>query len=280
VIWLPWISLFFSLATPFVIFVGRNWLKARIEKGVQHHFDRGIETVRAEFRESEERLKSDLRNRETEIASLRNNVLTGNASRQAMLDKRRFEAVERIWTAVNDLARLKHISGMIAIMDVDEVAKDIRDPRMKGVLAMIGVAAPDMKELKNDARNEQPFVPELAWAYFRAYTSILYSNLVTYKILETGVDDPMKYLKKDGNKEILKAALPHQSQWIDQTEPQMYHFLLEELEGNLLAELRKILEGADVSKAEIERAKQILDAVTLADKKNIETAEVREARGR
>ena len=43
--WLPWISLLVSLATPLVIFVGRNWLKARIEKGVQHHFDKQIEAV-------------------------------------------------------------------------------------------------------------------------------------------------------------------------------------------------------------------------------------------
>ena len=182
-----------------------------------------------------------------------------------MLDKRRFEAVERIWTAFNDLASMKHISGMMAIMKVDEVAKEIRDPRMKQFLAMIGVGAPDIKELKNVARDEQPFVPELAWAYFRAYSSILYSNLVTFKMLETGIDDPTKFLKKDGNKEILKAALPHQCEWIDQNEPQTYHYLLDELEGNLLRELRKILEGGDVSRAEIERAKLILAAIKRAD---------------
>jgi hypothetical protein len=46
---------------------------------------------------------------------------------------------------------------------------------------------------------------------------------------------------------------------------------LEEIEGYLLTEPRKILEGADVSKAEIERAKQILAAVKQADKENAET---------
>lgn len=270
--WLPWISLVVSVASPLAIFVGRNWLKARIEKGVQHSFDKQIEVVRADFRQSEERLKSGLRDRETEIAALRSSVLSGNAGRQAMLDKRRFDAVERIWTAVNDLAQLKQISGMMAILNVEEIAKDIRDPRMKQVLGMIGIGAPDIKLLKNVARNEQPFVPELPWAYFRAYTSILYANLITFKMLESGVDEPTKYLKRDANKEILKAALPHQSQWIDQTEPQMYHYLLEEIEGNLLTELRKILEGADVSRAEIERAKQILEAVKRADEQKTEVA--------
>ena len=98
--WMPWVSLGVSVGTPVAFFVGRNWLKARIEKGVQHHFDRQIEGVRAEFRQNEERLKSDLRDRESEISALRNAVLDGSASRQSMLDKRRFKAAERIWTAV------------------------------------------------------------------------------------------------------------------------------------------------------------------------------------
>jgi hypothetical protein len=250
-------------------FIGRNWLKARVENGVQHGFDRKIEQIRAELRESEERLKSDLRDRETEIASLRSTVLSGSAGRQAMLDKRRFEAVERIWTAVNDMAQLKMLSGLMAVLNVVEVEKEIRDPKMKQFLAMLGKGTPDASQLKNVARDEQPFVPELAWAYFSAYSTILYSNLMTFRALENGIE-PTKILKRDGNKEILKAALPHQSQWIDQTEPQMYHYLLEELESNLLRELRKILDGADVSRAEIEKAKQILEAVKRGEAQDVE----------
>jgi hypothetical protein len=85
------------------LFLGRHWLAARIEKGVQHRFDRRLEELRAELRESEERLKSTLRDRENEIALLRNTVLAGSANRQSLLDKRRFEAVERVWTAVNPI---------------------------------------------------------------------------------------------------------------------------------------------------------------------------------
>ncbi|GMO94526.1 hypothetical protein [Bradyrhizobium ottawaense] len=270
--WLPWISLAINFATVLAIFIARNWLRARLEKGVQHGFDRKIEQMRAELRQSEERLKSGLRDRETEIASLRSTLLSGSAGRQAMLDKRRFEAVERIWTAVNDMAPLIMLSGMMAVMNVIEVEKEIRDPKMKQFLGIIGRSAPsDPTQLKNVARDEQPFVPELAWAYFSAYSSILYGNLMTFKALENGVE-PTKILKKDANKNILKAALPHQSQWIDQTEPQMYHFLLEELQGNLLKELRKILDGADASKAEIEKARQILDAVKRSEAGNIEVA--------
>jgi hypothetical protein len=132
--WLPWISLLISISVPLAIFIGRNWLKARIEKGVQHRFDLKIEGMRADLRESEERLKSALRDSESEIAILRNAVLAGSAGRRALLDKRRFEAVERIWKAVNDMARLKGLSSMMAIMNVKEVAKEVSNPKMQQVL--------------------------------------------------------------------------------------------------------------------------------------------------
>jgi len=114
------------------LFLGRHWLVARIEKGVQHGFDRRLEELRAELRQSEERLKSTLRDRENEIALLRNTVLAGSASRQSLLDKRRFEAVERVWTAVNNLAgNLRLLSEFMARLNVDEMGKDAGDPRIK-----------------------------------------------------------------------------------------------------------------------------------------------------
>lgn len=262
--WLPWISFLISLGVPLAIFIGRNWLKARIEKGVQHRFDLKIEGMRADLRESEERLKSALRNGESEIAILRNAVLAGSAGRQALLDKRRFEAVERIWKAINDMAQLKGLSSMMAIMNVKEVAKEVGDPRMQQVLSMIGAGTPDMRDVKNIARDERPFLPDLAWAYFTAYSTILYGNLVVYQMLKTGVKDFEKYIKRDGSKEILKAALPHQSKWIDDNQPETYHYLLDELENNLLLELKKILDGVEVDAAEITKARKILNAVNQA----------------
>jgi hypothetical protein len=94
--WIAVVSGVLWIAAPAVIFISKKWLIARVEKGVQYSFDMKLEAVRADFRASEERLKSDLRNKESEIDLLRANVLSGRASRQQLLDKRRFEAVERV----------------------------------------------------------------------------------------------------------------------------------------------------------------------------------------
>jgi hypothetical protein len=48
--WLPILSLVFSVGSPAALFVARNWIIARISKGVQHEFDVKLEELRAELR--------------------------------------------------------------------------------------------------------------------------------------------------------------------------------------------------------------------------------------
>jgi hypothetical protein len=97
--WLSILSICLSVGLPIAIFIARHWLLARITKSVQHTFDVQIERLRAELRE-----------KEAEISALRNTVLSGSANRQSLLDKRRFEAVEKVWAAVNDLGELQGTS--------------------------------------------------------------------------------------------------------------------------------------------------------------------------
>jgi hypothetical protein len=200
-----------------------------------------LEELRAELRKNEERVKSDLRDKEDEISTLRKSVLSGSAGRQALLDKRRFEAVEKVWTNVNELARLKGFSAMMALLNYKAVAKEAHDPRMQQVLTVIDAGAPDVENLPNVAKNERPFLPELAWAYFTAYSTILYGIYARYMMLKTGLEDPEQFLSKEAAQKILKAALPHHSKFIDENEPEAYYYLVEELENLLLIELRKIL---------------------------------------
>ncbi len=134
------------------------------------------------------------------------------------------------------------------------------------MLEMIGAGAPAPSDLKRtDAINERPFVPELAWAYFKAYSSILTGNYMIFKLLESGIDNPIQFINREHTKEILKAALPHQSQWIDTVAPEAYHNLLDELELYLLAELRKILDGVELSAEELEKAQRLLSIIGRAD---------------
>jgi hypothetical protein len=57
----------------------------------------GCSPVRGLGREkSEDAFKSELRSKEAEIAALRDGILSGRMQRQALLDKRPMEAVEKV----------------------------------------------------------------------------------------------------------------------------------------------------------------------------------------
>lgn len=258
-------SIFISLAIPFAIFLGRNWLVAWISKGTQHRFDAKLEKLRADFRRSEEQFKAELRKRESEISALRNAVLSGSANRQSLLDKRRFDAVERIWTAVHDLGQFKTLTSMMAVLNFKNIAKKVADPKIQEFLGIIGHAVPDMKVYKDVARDEEPYLPDLAWAYFRAYSTVVMGAYAQYMVLKSGFENPEALLTKEVLQKVLKAALPHQIKFIDEQEPESYYYLLEELEQLLLAELKKMLDGKSVDKADADRVKQIMTAVNKAD---------------
>jgi hypothetical protein len=71
-----------------------------------------------------------------------------------------------------------------------------------------------------------------------------------------------EYIKK-----VMKAALPHQSQFIDEQDPSSYYYLLDEIEGKLLEELQKILDGKEVTQSSIQQARDISKAVVDAQAK-------------
>jgi hypothetical protein len=108
--WAAWIAIGLHGVSALCLFIARNWIKASIERSVQHGFDAKLETLRTELRKNEEGFKSDLRSKETEISALRDGVLSGRAQRQALLDKRRLDAVECVWASVIALAPFKGVA--------------------------------------------------------------------------------------------------------------------------------------------------------------------------
>ena len=105
-----WQFLFFlllNLAIGVLVFIGRNWIKARIEQSVRSGFEARLEALRSDLRRSEEQLKSELHSKEVQISALRDGILSGRTQRQALLDKRRLEAI------VDDRARKRLILARV-----------------------------------------------------------------------------------------------------------------------------------------------------------------------
>lgn len=245
---IQWLPILITVSMWVIIFYCRHFLVAYIKSGVEHDFNLKLET-----------LKSELRSRESEISTLRDTVLTGRNQRQALVDKRRIEAVETLWKGVVELQRFKALSNaMVAINMEVATAESAKDSKVRQLFEMLNKFAPPIETLKPSTVScERPFVSPVAWAYFSALQTILYGSFARAKALEFGVKDINKFMNTEHEKKLLKAALPHQKEFIDKFDSTAYFYLIEELEEALLKELNNIMDGKASDQESLKRASEI-----------------------
>jgi hypothetical protein len=254
--WIPAVST--TLLLGFVLWLLRSVISTRLRTSVQHEFDQKLEAMRATLRTSEESFKADLRAKEAQIAALRSGAMSGLASRQAALDKRRIEAVDQLWSAITLLAPAKAVSATMAVVKFEAAAKEAaRNPKVREMFAAMGEKG-GLRELSMaDAAKARPFVSQLAWALFTAYQAIVSVAVIRLEVLKTGLDMP-DVVNKDAVVKLITVALPHQAEFITKYDASAYHYLLDELESRLLEELQRLLRGVESDKASVEQAAAIL----------------------
>jgi len=229
----------------------------RVKASVKHEFDGKLEDMRAANHKSTESLKADLRAKEAQIEALRAGAISSLASRQAALDKRRIEAVEQLWSAVISFAPAKSTARIIAAFNFNGAAAEAaKNPRFGEVIGAIGGQV-DLRSMQTDAGRARPFVSEFAWALFSAYHSILSVALIRICQLKEGLD-VSGMVDEDAIRKLVKAALPHQREYIEKYDTGAYYHLLDEIESRLLAELRSVLAGADSNRQMVEQAGDIV----------------------
>jgi len=254
--WLPAVSTtsLFALA----LYLFRSLITTRLKASVKHEFDEKVEKLRTDLRKSEESFKADLRFKETQIEALRSGALSGLAARQVALDARRIQAVDQLWSAVQALGPATSVSATIAVLKFEGAAKvSAENPRARQMFAAIGGNIHPAKMHTGEAEKARPFVSEMAWAIFSAYRSILSVALIKMQLLKTGLDMP-QVIDEDRVRRLITIALPHQADFVGKHDTGAYHYLLEELEACLLAELQKVLQGTESDKETVWKAGEIL----------------------
>ena len=239
------------------IWLGRKFIATWLVKSVEHKFDRKLEAVRNDFRQQEDAFKADLKSKEKEITDLRSGVMTAMISRQMALDKRRLEAVDQLWSAVTALAGAKSISSFMAVVKFDVVAeKATRNPEVREMFTAMGAAFDPNNLDRSSSERARPFVSPMAWALFSAYQAIVMQAVLKVQIIKSGLDADL--LDKKAVSKLVKAALPHQSEFIDKYGDAGYHCLLEELEEALLLALHRMLAGEETDQTNLDQANNIL----------------------
>jgi DNA-binding protein Fis len=272
--WEFWLLLVLYLAIPAVIFISRNWIKARIEQSVRSGFEAKLEALRSDLRRSEEELKSELRSKEAQITALRDGIFSGRTQRQALVDKRRLEAIDGLWAAFTTLTPFTFVSKMMGSINFDAAARQVHQhPNMQQFFRMIsgGDQTENLAKMaQHSGRSQQPFVSPLAWAYFSAYQTVVVGAYIRAKVLEIGMEGANELITDEPIKNVLKTALPHYSQFIDEQPVGAYHLLLDDLEKHLIAELQKMIHGDEQDQASVEQAARIMEMVQKASAKQAE----------
>jgi hypothetical protein len=263
--WFPALtSTLFLLA----VWLAHEIITTRLTRSVQHEFDRKLEMLRTDLRNSEQSFTADLRSKEAQITALRSGAISGMLSRQVALDKRRLKAVDQLWSAVHSLASAKAASAMMSVIKFDAAAREsAKNPRAREVFKMMGATIDPNKMPIDESWKARPYISPPAWALFSAYRAIVWLAVTQLHVLKVGLDMPevvnTKYVE-----ELVKAALPHHSEYVAKHGPAAYHNLLGELEVLLLIALRQMLEGKESDEASVKQAATI---VKLSESLMVET---------
>lgn len=255
--WIP--SLTTTSLLAFALWMSRRLIETRLTRSVQHEFEVKIES-----------LKADVRSREAEIEALRQGALAGLTSRNAALFKRRLDASDRLWSAVVELAPARGAAAWVSVVKFDAMLTEAsRNPELRTIFNVLwkpleGFAWP------MEAYKERPFVSPLAWAIYLAYQAVLGMSATQLSQLRTGFKTSKPIFDVEKTATLLKAVLPHQSEYIDKWGASAFYYLLDELEDALIRELRRALETDESDQLSVAQASKILHAVEEVRKKSAE----------
>ena len=255
--WIPTIGTVAGLGI--VGWLLRNWISARLAKSVGFEFDRKLELLKAEHRTSEERLRADLRAKEAEIATLRVGAMTALSNRQIAVDKRRLDAIDQLWASVISLSKARGVSLMMSMLKFEAVAERAEnDPKMRDFLKGIGGGFDLSKDLSlGDASKARPFVSPLAWAIFTAIVAIVSNGVMRWHVAQGGLGAE-DFSDHSALANMIKAALPEYSSYVDEHGTSGLHSLVDKLELKLLEEFRVMMSGAEADRSSVQQAAEIL----------------------
>ncbi len=233
---------------------GGYFLKAFVEKGVQHGFDREIEKLRV-----------DLRNKEAELKDIRIGALTAMKSRHEELDRRRIKAAEALWTATVEQSLYSIAVSFAMVVNIVEVDKTLAGGgadalKMRQFAEGIWNASglEQTKDKRPVAETERLFVAPAAWAAFNALRFIVTRAGAILMAAKTGMPTGKIIKGPEEINALIKSVLPHQASYIDKYTDVAMYYLTEELKEKVFKELVKSFTGSDSDRVAVENASEIL----------------------
>jgi hypothetical protein len=210
-------------------------------------------------------LQSTIDQQEKKNDDLRTLALSGLSKRRELVQAKRIEAAERLWSLVqiqNSALMVVELNKTINFEKAAEIAES--DAETREFFAMVGSTfkfdayVESLKEA--DPQSLRPYVTQLGWAYYEAYSAIITFYTLRQKVLEIGA--PAKILTDENHlKSVILEAMPHQAALYEKFDKVYPWIFLEPLRDSILLEVKKMIAGNEESKEDVQHANEILKAI-------------------
>ncbi len=245
--WVP--ALGTATAFAVVVWLARNLIVNRLTKSVQYEFDAKLAVI-----------QSTLREREVELSSVRQTVLSAITSNRGIVDERKLQATDHLWEGLLSARKLLWAVHAVSTLNIDAISKQLQNPGMQAFVEAITKPL-DSTALTGtavwNAQKSQPWVSPMAWALYTAYSVVMgYAHLILIG-LKSGVPNPQSYMSREKMIEMLRTALPDlKLDWDKLSDVQLPN-VLEALELRLLREIQDFISGHQLDADTLDRARRI-----------------------
>ena len=210
-------------------------------------------------------LQSRIDQQEKRSDDLRALALGGFSKRREVVQLKKIDAAERLWGAVQVQSSALMLVEMSKSINFEKAAEQAeRDSKTRDFFSTVGSSfdyGAYIEKLKEvNPQSLRPYVSELGWAYYEAYSAIISFYTMRQKVLELGA--PAKILNDEKNlKSVILKAMPHQAALYDKFDPVYPWIFLEPLRESILVEVKKMISGEEESKADLQLANDILQSL-------------------
>lgn len=235
---------------------------------ISRKFERKIESLRSEIRQTEEYVKSNIQSNESRIKSIVDSTISLVSNRHSQIEAKKLESIEALWKNKSEFDRGKGLVYMTGAIKLDEAAKEIEEqPKFKDFFQMLNKASPIdswTKETLTDLESKKPFIPAEVWFIYDTYKSVIMDTVLRMKLLSEGIN-PTGKLKDKELINQLKTALPEYEKVIDKYGLEVRSYIIDILDQKLLETTQESLYGqsADISTRDL--ADKLKDAIRTED---------------
>ncbi|MFZ2237238.1 MAG: hypothetical protein WAV67_12775, partial [Dokdonella sp.] len=204
------------VAVALAAWLSRKFVAERLTRSVAFEFDRKLEAQRSEHLRAMELLRARLATEQQSLQQLRGSVLEGTGAWKADVSGRKIQAAMELWASFIATKTYKVAATHMSFVKIDgAVAATTENKNARDVFrSMIPEGYDTPVEAIKYSEHARLFVPQIAWAVYLAYATIVNSAVLRIKMLADGIYLP-SFFDDENIKSVIEAAVPGAKDYLD-----------------------------------------------------------------